>query len=442
MTETYQTIEKRNIDQLVLEYLIHEGYEEGALAFAEELNLDLEPPSTWQQSISPTNDYNQMDTSYEVHQTTLQKDLQSVNKLSDLQFSNAILNYYTNFNAHHDNTKIGNKIQPPLSRNTRNIKLTSGYSTISQRQEIKRLILNGEITSAITKISRWFPIILDSNNLLHFKLLRLNLIEMIRDHKFSSHSEADEKEFLNEILTFVRYNLINKISNSHKLLKELEFTMSLLCFRFDPSVKDLEDQKELPQELRNFFNINLRNQVFRLVNKEILDMYEVKSLSDYNQGYENDEVLDDVKLKIEYGSETPSEGEDDGIYNSKSKPVVYTGPPYESFSFDDIANFKDDEFESDLEEMGEETRDWDQLVDLQSIQPAAETSSEVYKGERSLRKDTRVKNEDEVESLYGLALESKLEGLVKLFVLTERNLQSLKSISHHTFEIKESSSAL
>ncbi|KAI5960732.1 hypothetical protein KGF57_001879 [Candida theae] len=477
MSDFHGTIQKRHIDQLVLEYLIQEGYEEGALAFAEELNVDLEPQSK-PQLIPTTNGDQASVTSSGQHsrQQTLKGNLQNLSKLPDHEFSDVILNYYSssssssssnsnsnnsynnnnnnNNNSNNNNDTSGNHnsyANTPSIYN-RNAKFTSGYSTISQRQEIKRLILNGEITSAITKISRWFPIILDSNNLLHFKLLRLNLIEMIRNHKFSSHSESDERKFLNDILTFVRQNLINKISNSHKLLKELEFTMSLLCFRFDPLVSDLEDQKELPLELRNFFNKNIRNQVFRLVNKEILDMYEVKSLSDYDKGYDNDDLIDELRLKIEYGNETPPMGGGDaGIYDSSPKPIVYTGPAYESFSFENTANIQDDmdEFESDFEDLEEgeqedEGRGWDQLVDVNPGQSIAKTSpSEVYKGEKVIRKDASSKNEDEVESLLGLAMESKLESLVKLFVLTEKKRQSFESSpSRKTFEIKEGSSIL
>ncbi|KAI5957866.1 hypothetical protein CANMA_004377 [Candida margitis] len=445
MSEIDESIQKRDIDQLVLEYLIHEGYEEGALAFAEELNLDFQRLS-WQQSLAPNTD-NQKDTtqaSQSTQQSTLQKNLNNISKLPDDEFGDVILNYYSNINYHHrNNNSNSNSGDTSSSHNAQNTTLTAGYSTISQRQEIKRLILNGEITEAITKISRWFPIILDSNNLLHFKLLRLNLIEMIRKHKFSSHSESDEREFLNEILTFVRCNLINKISNSHKLLKELEFTMSLLCFRFDPSVKDLSDQKELPSELRNFFNVNLRNQVFRLVNKEILEIYEVKSLSDYNHGYEGNELIDDVRLKIEHGNEAVRGRSDDVVYEPKIKPVIYTGPNYESFTFEDVVDtFEDDRYESDSDDLDDENRDWDQLVDLNSSQPVTKPSSELYKGEKLIRKDTSSTNEDEVESLVRLALESKLEGLVKLFVLTEKKLQSVKPSSQHIFDIHESNSAL
>ena len=139
------------------------------------------------------------------------------------------------------------------------IKTESGFATIKQRQEIKKLILNGDISQAIKQISQYYPMILDLNNLLHFKLLRLNLVEMIRNHKFNTKSSndsmdagQDEREFLATILNFVRENLINKVFNLFKLLKELEITMSLLCFKFDPTIENLQDQADLPVELKSF----------------------------------------------------------------------------------------------------------------------------------------------------------------------------------------------
>ncbi|KAJ8138101.1 hypothetical protein OY671_008686, partial [Metschnikowia pulcherrima] len=96
-----------------------------------------------------------------------------------------------------------------------------GYGSIERRKQIKYLILRGDVAQAIKVISTYYPTVLDANNLLLFKLLRLNLIEMIRNHKASpgapsagsggsADSESDpdsEKQFLNEILTFVREHL-------------------------------------------------------------------------------------------------------------------------------------------------------------------------------------------------------------------------------------------
>ncbi|GEQ68173.1 hypothetical protein JCM33374_g1840 [Metschnikowia sp. JCM 33374] len=124
-------------------------------------------------------------------------------------------------------------------------------------------------------------------------LLRLNLIEMIRNHKSSSKptpkiytespskkpsagdvsSTADDsdREFLYNILTFVRENLLNKVTHSMDLLRQLEVTMSLLCFDFDHQ-KPAHQMSELPEELRNLLNLSLRNECYRAVNSVIIDL--------------------------------------------------------------------------------------------------------------------------------------------------------------------------
>lgn len=147
--------------------------------------------------------------------------------------------------------------------------LTKGYSTITQRKEIKKLLLLGKVTECIKLISSEFPSVLDSNNLLHFKLLKLNLIEMIRNNYLITGTKDSNKDFFSEILSFVRENLISKVSSSYTLLKELEITMSLLCFNFDPS-RPLDDQNDLPKELKDLFDLSLRNQCYLQVNKYIL----------------------------------------------------------------------------------------------------------------------------------------------------------------------------
>lgn len=191
-----------------------------------------------------------------------------------------------------------------------------GYNTIKQRTEIKLLILNGSIAQAIHKISECFPMVLDRNNLLHFKLLRLNLIEMIREHKLGgdiigdSVSKNDERSFLQHILLFVRQNLINKVSQSLALLKELEITMSLLCFKFDP-LRDVLEQRDLPQQLRLLFDLSLRNQCYRLVNSAILNLHELPEEVyrgpqypdvefDLTGNFEDDFDDDDIEFEVEY----------------------------------------------------------------------------------------------------------------------------------------------
>lgn len=218
------TIPKEKINNLILNYFIQEGYEQAAALFAKDIGVELDSNS-------------------------------SSKKAQDDQF-HFTEGGYTNVTVD----------QRPSAQKRR----TKGYSTIKERTEIKLAILRGDITDAVRLISTLFPTVLDGNNLLHFKLLRLNLIEMIRAHKLGN-SGTDESEFLQKILGFVRENLISKVTTSSKLLQELEVTMSLLCFNFDPT-KDIEKQRDLPGQLRALFNLSLRNQCYRLVNRAILEL--------------------------------------------------------------------------------------------------------------------------------------------------------------------------
>jgi hypothetical protein len=322
-------IPKEKIDSLILSYFIQEGFQEAAVSFAKEMNVDIA-------TASPAYD-----------STTIHH----LNEVEDEKFGNEILTYFRH--------------QEPVQVSP-HTKLIAGYSTIVQRKDIKRLILQGHITEAIRKISEYFPSILDCNNLLHFKLLRLNLIEMIRNHK--QFHEENNRQFLNNILTFVRENLISKVSNSLKLLKELETTMSLLCFNFDPAMK-IDDHTDLPLELRGLFDLSLRNQCYRLVNKAILQ------LKDSN---------------------------------------VYKGPDYNEFNLMELP----DNVDLDMEDLQS-----DYLYDESTDEPEKLTNDE--------------DNTEELNKLQSLALESKLERVVKLWALTEQRMVDLNIIQEKRFNLND-----
>lgn len=146
-------------------------------------------------------------------------------------------------------------------------------STIHTRQLIKHFILNGNVDEAIYCIKRSFPSVLDTNNLLCSKLLRLSLIEKIRRHKtrpVSEVTEETERDFLNSTLAFVHENILSTVVSSRVLFEELELTMSLLCFKFDPLVDDLSKQPDFPDELKHLFSTSLRTQCYVTVNAAIL----------------------------------------------------------------------------------------------------------------------------------------------------------------------------
>ncbi|KAI5965859.1 uncharacterized protein KGF55_001222 [Candida pseudojiufengensis] len=411
-----ESISKQKIDKLVLEYFIHEGYKNAAIELTKELNIKIHGIN---EPIYKDESFKILGKRKKIQKNALQNSSYTAKYTDDQLIGDLMFqNYYTSPNDIH-------------KYNTRQI---SGFSTLNQRQEIKSLILKGEISEAITKIGTYFPIILDSNNLLHFKLLRLSLIEMIRNHKFSNSMEQDERKFLNDILKFVRNNMINKISKSYKLLKELEFTMSLLCFRFDPTIKNLNEQKELPQELKNIFNLNLRHQVFRLINKEIIKIYDDDDIND-NDENENNEcngfpnsnndngLIKDVIREIRNKDGNIEDIEDTSI--KRNKLNNYEGINYHEFDFQKLNEEESyDKFIHDNideeEEEEENKNEYKYEIDSESIK----TKEQNLMDENLIKSDIIIKNEEEIESLIKLSLESKIERILELFILTEDKLSN------------------
>lgn len=234
------SVTNTQMNNIVLEYFVQEGYQRAAETFAKENGIDLFVSQLGYHQIGVPFGNLDGDELADKVRDYLQK------RISD---------------SPHDNVDKTELIQPPF-------KIRKGYATIKQRKKIKNSILEGDITGAIQEIIDHFPTVLDSNNLLHFKLLKLNLIEMIRSHKLNPHITPDqERDFLDRVLLFVRENLINKVANSASLLKELEVTMSLLCFDFP-----VDGLETLPNELRSLLDISLRKDCWKLVNLVILNL--------------------------------------------------------------------------------------------------------------------------------------------------------------------------
>ncbi|KAI9901441.1 hypothetical protein N3K66_003258 [Trichothecium roseum] len=93
------------------------------------------------------------------------------------------------------------------------------------RQQIQDFILRGEIQSAIEALNELDPLILDKNESVHFALLRLQLVELIRAcHKANNFNQA---------IDFARENLGPRAPTNPKFLQDLEMTMTLLFFPLD-----------------------------------------------------------------------------------------------------------------------------------------------------------------------------------------------------------------
>ncbi|KAI9821714.1 MAG: hypothetical protein M1827_002295 [Pycnora praestabilis] len=135
-----------------------------------------------------------------------------------------------------------------------NIQPGADVDSIQERVEIRNAIHGGDIQRAIERINELNPQILDRNSSLHFALLRLQLIELIRT--CTSLPNAD----ITPALTFATTQLAPRAPTNPEFLEDLERTMALLIFPPDnlaPPLADLLDPK-------------LRKQVANRVNEAIL----------------------------------------------------------------------------------------------------------------------------------------------------------------------------
>ncbi|RCK59203.1 Glucose-induced degradation protein 8 [Candida viswanathii] len=432
------------INKLILDYFIHEGYEQAAVRFSKELDLDLDKGGHQHTRHSSQNDL--------VAFTPTNQFITNINQINnEREFSDMVVHYYN------DNKNVAGRDARENTHDNHNFTRGSSYSSIVQRQEIKALILSGEITEAIKRISQYYPMILDLNNLLHFKLLRLNLVEMIRNHKFNNVVDQSEKEFLATILQFVRENLINKVSNLFKLLKELEITMSLLCFRFDPNITNLEDQVDLPEDLKKIFNLSLRNQCYRLVNQAILKLHSDDDGNDALFEIGRKEV--GIKAKESLIDDIL---EGDGELNQRKMTTTYHGPKFAEFDLSSLDKYNTSNVrtagallqdkigpaeeqqrrgdEEDDDGYYDDDSDFDDDVDIDTIEYTINTNGSIFykadnddngAGENSFAVRD---NDDEITKLTDLSLESKLEKVIKLWILTEQRMVDLNLLPAKNFK--------
>ncbi|OTB01127.1 hypothetical protein M426DRAFT_323775 [Hypoxylon sp. CI-4A] len=126
-------------------------------------------------------------------------------------------------------------------------------TSIQSRQQIQTFIHRGDIESAIHALNDLDPSILDKDESLHFALLRLQLVELIRKSRPSGDIEP--------ALEFAQTQLGPKAPRTPQFLEDLEKTMSLLVF----------DHDSLDPSLAALLQPGLRREVADQVNKAILE---------------------------------------------------------------------------------------------------------------------------------------------------------------------------
>jgi len=138
-----------------------------------------------------------------------------------------------------------------------NIQLSLEEESIQSRVEIRQAIHAGDIDTAITRINDLNPQILDTDPALHFALLRLQLIELIRQCTSSATSD------ITPALNFASSQLAPRAATNEAFLKDLELTMSLLIFLPAPI-------HTLQSECIELLEPTLRRNVASQVNEAIL----------------------------------------------------------------------------------------------------------------------------------------------------------------------------
>ncbi|EEQ83248.1 CTLH domain-containing protein [Blastomyces dermatitidis ER-3] len=131
-----------------------------------------------------------------------------------------------------------------------NIQPKPDVESIQERVDIRNAIHSGDIQSAIEKLNELNPQILDSDPSLHFSLLRLQLVELIRTSTSTPNGD------ITPALDFATSHLAPRAPTNPQFLEDLERTLSLLIFPSDnlaPSLAALLDP-ELRKNIANHVN--------------------------------------------------------------------------------------------------------------------------------------------------------------------------------------------
>ncbi|KAG7286943.1 hypothetical protein NEMBOFW57_006443 [Staphylotrichum longicolle] len=123
--------------------------------------------------------------------------------------------------------------------------------SIQARQDIQHAIHSGNIETAISALNGLDPELLDNDPELHFSLLRLQLVELIRQC-----NEGD----ITPALDFATKKLAPRAATNRDFLNDLEKTMALIIFPHD----------QLQPELAALLSSDLRRTTATKVNEAVL----------------------------------------------------------------------------------------------------------------------------------------------------------------------------
>ncbi|BFZ59605.1 hypothetical protein YB2330_000619 [Saitoella coloradoensis] len=145
-----------------------------------------------------------------------------------------------------------------------NITPSIDLDSINERMVIRQAIHRGDVQEAIERINELDPELLDTVPSLHFQLLRLQLIELIRHASGSGSgaSGAAAGDDISTALAFATTHLAPRAPSSPTFLHELEKTMALLAF---------PPESISSSPLAELIDPNLRRDVAKMVNEAVLE---------------------------------------------------------------------------------------------------------------------------------------------------------------------------
>lgn len=140
-----------------------------------------------------------------------------------------------------------------------NIQPKADFERINERVEIRDSIHRGDMQTAIEKINELNPQLLDTDDSLHFSLLRLQLIELIRACTSKPNGNINSPD-ISTALQFATTHLAPLAPTNPAFLADLERTMALLIF----------PTENLAPQLAELIDPQLRKSVANRVNEAIL----------------------------------------------------------------------------------------------------------------------------------------------------------------------------
>ncbi|KAL8898633.1 MAG: hypothetical protein Q9207_006603 [Kuettlingeria erythrocarpa] len=192
-----------------------------------------------------------------------------------------------------------------------NVQPTSGVNSIQERIDIREAIHSGNIQVAIEKINELNPMLLDRDRSLHFALLRLQLVELIRE---GIGLPVDDSKTLAAI-NFSETVLGPRAAPNAQFLEDLERTMMLLIY----------DYTNIPDEYADQLEPQFRKDIAQRVNEALLkeqgernkarlyDLVRLRAWSEMKAREMNKDLPEHLSLGLESGrGQEPSHSNGEG----------------------------------------------------------------------------------------------------------------------------------